>query len=122
MNCTKEVINAVKRMSCKNYVTPGFPCPPSFGCVAFARFARMSEVNSQFSVNLNSLFVINESNEMMQFYALRGYCTPGPYFLKTLCIFSKNKATLDKVSNGSDWKCSNELSNITVLFQWRPWL
>ena len=33
---------------------------------------------------------------------LRGYCIPGPYVLKTLCIFSKNKAALDKVSNESD--------------------
>ena len=32
-------------------------------------------------------------------------------FLKTLCIFSKNKATLDKVSYGSGQKCSKELEN-----------
>ena len=32
-------------------------------------------------------------------------------FLKTLCIFSKNKATLDKVSYGSSQKCSKELKN-----------
>ena len=32
-------------------------------------------------------------------------------FLKTLCIFSKNKATLDKVSYGSDQKYSKELKN-----------
>ena len=32
-------------------------------------------------------------------------------FLKTLCIFSKNKATLDKVSYGSGQKCSKELKN-----------
>ena len=29
-------------------------------------------------------------------------------FLKTLCIFSKNKAALNKVSNGSGQKCSKK--------------
>ena len=42
---------------------------------------------------------------------LRGYCTHGPYFLKTLPIFSKNKATSDKVFYGSGQKCSKELKN-----------
>ena len=32
-------------------------------------------------------------------------------FLKTLCIFSKNKTTLDKVSYGSGQKSSKELKN-----------
>ena len=32
-------------------------------------------------------------------------------FLKTFCIFSKNKATLDKVSYGSGQKYSKELKN-----------
>ena len=32
-------------------------------------------------------------------------------FLKTLCIFSKNKPNLDKVSYGSGQKCSTELKN-----------
>ena len=32
-------------------------------------------------------------------------------FLKTLRIFSKNKATLDKVSYGSGQKCSKEFKN-----------
>ena len=32
-------------------------------------------------------------------------------FLKTLCIFSKNKANSDKVSYGSGQKCSKELEN-----------
>ena len=30
-------------------------------------------------------------------------------FLETVCIFSKNKAALDKVSYGSSQKCSKEL-------------
>ena len=57
---------------------------------------------------------------------LRGYCTPGPYFWR-LCIFSKNKATLDKVSYGSGQKCSKELKNhsftsieaIVLKLQWK---
>ena len=48
-------------------------------------------------------------------------------FLKTLCIFSKNKATSDKVSHGSGQKCSKELENysftsvetIVVKLQWK---
>ena len=32
-------------------------------------------------------------------------------FLKTLCIFSKNEATLDKVSHGSSQKYFKELKN-----------
>ena len=31
--------------------------------------------------------------------------------MKTLCIFSKIKATLDKVSYGSGQKCSKELKS-----------
>ena len=41
---------------------------------------------------------------------LRGYSTPGPYFWR-LCIFSKNKAALDKLSYWSGQKCSKELKN-----------
>ena len=48
-------------------------------------------------------------------------------FLKVLCIFSKNKATSDKVSYGSGQKCSKELKNhsftsvetIVVKLQWK---
>ena len=43
-------------------------------------------------------------------FGLRGYSTPEPYFWR-LCIFSENKATLDKVSYGSGQKCSKELKN-----------
>ena len=41
----------------------------------------------------------------------KGVLHPWTLFLKILCIFSKNKATLDKVSHGSDQKCSKELKN-----------
>ena len=48
-------------------------------------------------------------------------------FLKTLCIFSKNKTTLDKVSYGYGQKFSKELKNhsftsvetIVVKLQWK---
>ena len=36
---------------------------------------------------------------------------PSALFLKTLCIFSKHKAALDKVSYESGQKCSKELQN-----------
>ena len=41
----------------------------------------------------------------------KGVLHPWALFLKTSCIFLKNKATLDKVSNGSGQKCSKELKN-----------
>ena len=47
---------------------------------------------------------------------LRQYSTPGPYFedlyfLKKVYFLKKNKATYDKISYGSDQKCSKELKN-----------
>ena len=44
-------------------------------------------------------------------FLLKGVLHPWALFLKTLCIFSKNKATSDKVSYGSGQKCSKELKN-----------
>ena len=51
---------------------------------------------------------------MKQFHdakVFKGVLHPWTLFLKTLCIFSKNKATSDKVSYGSGQKCSQELKN-----------
>ena len=42
---------------------------------------------------------------------LKGVLHLWALFLKVLCIFSKNKATSDKVSYGSGQKCSKELKN-----------
>ena len=58
---------------------------------------------------------------------LKGVLHPWALILKILCIFSKNKATLDKVSYGSGQKCSKELKNysftsaeaIVVKLQWK---
>ena len=41
----------------------------------------------------------------------KGVLHPWALFLKTRCIFSKNKATSDKVSYGSGQKCSKEPKN-----------
>ena len=43
--------------------------------------------------------------------SIKGVLHPCALFLKTLCIFSQNKATSDKVSYGSGQKCSKELKN-----------
>ena len=59
--------------------------------------------------------------------ALKGVLHLWALFLKTLCIFSQNKATLDKVSYGSGQKYSKELKNhsftsvetIVVKLQWK---
>ena len=61
------------------------------------------------------------------FSNLKGVLHPWALFLKTLCIFSKNKATSDKVSYGSGQKCSKELKShsftsvetIVVKLQWK---
>ena len=44
-------------------------------------------------------------------FSVKGVRHPWTLVLKSLCIFSKNKATLVEVSNGSDQKCSKELKN-----------
>ena len=44
-------------------------------------------------------------------FGLKGVLHLWALFLKTLCIFSQSKATLDKVSYGSGHKCSKELKN-----------
>ena len=41
----------------------------------------------------------------------KGVLHPWALFLKTLCIFLKNKTTLDEVSYGSGQECSKELKN-----------
>ena len=50
-------------------------------------------------------------NEIAWQARLKGVLHLWTLFLKTLCIFSKNKATSDKVSHGSGQKCSKELKN-----------
>ena len=52
----------------------------------------------------NVIITINGTN-------IKGVLHPWALFLKTLCIFSKNKATSDKVSYGSGQKCSKEPKN-----------
>ena len=60
-------------------------------------------------------------------FGFKGVLHPWALFLKTLCIFSKNKATSDKISYGSGQKCSKELKNhsftsvetIVVKLQWK---
>ena len=42
---------------------------------------------------------------------LKGVLHHWALFLKVLCIFSKNKATSEKVSYGSGRKCFKELKN-----------
>ena len=51
--------------------------------------------------------ISNNSN----IFAIKGVLHLWALFLKTLCIFSKNKPNLDKVSYGSGQKCSTELKN-----------
>ena len=67
------------------------------------------------------------AKEKGSFKPLKGVLHLWALFLKTLCIFSKNKATSEKVSYGSGQKCSKELENysftsvetIVVKLQWK---
>ena len=54
---------------------------------------------------------INISSWDYFFHDVKGVLHLWALFLKTLCIFSKNKANLDTVSYGSGQKCSKELKN-----------
>ena len=49
--------------------------------------------------------------QFLKIHHFKGVLHLRALFLKTLCIFSKNKATSDKVSYGSGQKCSKELKN-----------
>ena len=66
-------------------------------CVALCRTWRLLETGKQSSQMFKS--------------SVKGVLHLWALFLKTLCIFSKNKATSDKVSYGSGRKCSKELEN-----------
>ena len=63
---------------------------------------------------------LRKKSDWSQNCPLKGVLHLWALFLKTLCIFSKNKATSDKVSYGSGQKCSKELKNYS--FQKRPLL
>ena len=60
-------------------------------------------------------------------YVFKGVLHLWALFLKTFCIFSKNKATLDKETYASGQICSKELKNhsftsveaIVVKLQWK---
>ena len=52
-----------------------------------------------------------ESIRVECYFILKGVLHLWALFLKTLCIFSKNKATSDIVSYGSGQKYSKELKN-----------
>ena len=53
----------------------------------------------------------NKQTNKKQYDTFKGVLHLWALFLKTLCIFSKNKPNLDKVSYGSGQKCSTELKN-----------
>ena len=66
-----------------------------------------------FGFKLLNGFLPNSFSSLIHKSSLRGYSTPWTLFLKTLCIFSQNKATLDKLSYWSGQKCFKELQNLS---------
>ena len=80
-----------------------------------------------FTLKDGTLSSFQEWSFTLVFYSFKGVLHPWTLFLKTLCIFSKNKATSDKLSYGSGQKCSKELKNhsftsvetIVVKLQWK---
>ena len=69
------------------------------------------------------IWYIIHANRML----FKGVLHPWALVLETFCIFSKNKANLDKITYGSGQKCSKELKNhsftsieaIVVKLQWK---
>ena len=88
-------------------------------------------VNGLYSYHVNHAdvaeYVSSFHEREIIFIGFKGVLHPWALFLKTLCIFSKNKATLDKVSYGSGQKCSKEFKNhsftsvetIVVKLEWK---
>ena len=78
-----------------------------------SKLSEKLKVAFKISVDLAVLDLIIDYNKqkMFKMQVLKGVLHPWTLFLKTLCIFSKNKATSDKVSYGSGQKCSKELKN-----------
>ena len=60
--------------------------------------------------NSNAIQIHVFKNSFLTFL-IKGVLHLWALFLKTLCIFSKNKAISDKVSYGSGQKCSKEFKN-----------
>ena len=86
----------------------------------------MQTVSNKLTLSINQLYICR----ILRFSCVgdfKGVLHLWALFLKTLCIFSKNKATSDKVSYGSGQKCSKELENysftsvetIVVKLQWK---
>ena len=90
-------------------------------CLAFHIVLRLSKVklillyrpSSNISDNLliTHMFIFSRNSLLHSHCCFKGVLHLWALFLKTLCIFSKNKATSDKVSYGSGQKCSKELEN-----------
>ena len=101
----------------------------------FKLFLDLSNINSPvkltFSYGLiivytKSFFTMEKAEISLERH-FKGVLHLWALFLKTWCIFSKNKATSDRVSYGSGQKCSKELENysftsvetIVVKLQWK---
>ena len=78
-------------------------------------------------VHIRNSPTIAHFKTQLKTHLFKGVLHPRALFLKTLCIFSRNKATSDKVSYGSGQKRSKKLKNhsftsvetIVVKLQWK---
>ena len=72
---------------------------------------------NNWNTNWNKLYFFDNlrtkywEHAVPEFHVLKGVLHLWALFLKVFCIFSKNKATSDKVSYGFGQKCSKELKN-----------
>ena len=57
------------------------------------------------------IYYLYDPDHLLLLSFIKGVLHLWALVLKVLCIFSKNKATSDKVSYGSGQKCSKELKN-----------
>ena len=82
------------------------------------------------SQDIPEFFNLIFNNKTESTESFKGVLHPWALFLRICCIFSKNKATSDKVSYGFGQKCSKELKNhsftsveTTVMkLQWKMWI
>ena len=111
-----------------------YVCPCGTQTQQFKTITNKSKIQTKYSEmqkkHIHSTLVLYLLVFYLFIYTIRpfkGVLHPWALFLKTLCIFSKNKATSDKVSYGSGQKCSKELKNhsftsvetIVVKLQWK---
>ena len=103
---SKDIVFTKSKKRCPWQFLSNTPTAKSFFWSYTDREKNQGKVKSETLISLSSECAFFEFKGVLHLWAL---------FLKTLCIFSTNKATSDKVSYGSGQKCSKELENYSFI-------